>query len=89
MPEQLPAIVLAVAIIAVREWARVQLARERRREREQELWAGLVTELVGGQRPHRIHHHGTGESRPRSRDRVAGECAAPTDELPAKTRRRR
>lgn len=46
------AAVTAVVVIVLREWARVQLARERRREREQELWAVVVAEVARGQHIH-------------------------------------
>jgi hypothetical protein len=42
------AAVTAVVVIALREWARAQLVRERRREREWELWSVMVAEVVRG-----------------------------------------
>ncbi|MEU6885663.1 hypothetical protein ABZ918_10700 [Streptomyces viridosporus] len=47
-----------VIIIVAREWRRVQLARERRREREQELLAEMVSGVAEGDREVRVHHGG-------------------------------
>ncbi|MGW7665424.1 hypothetical protein [Streptomyces sp. NPDC054756] len=45
-----------VVVIVVREWGRVQLARERRRVREQELLAEMVSGVAEGDREVRVHH---------------------------------
>jgi hypothetical protein len=47
-----------VVVIVVREWRRVQLARERRREREQELLAEMVSGVAEADREVRVHHGG-------------------------------
>lgn len=47
-PEEVGAVLIALVAIGAREWRRVQLARERRREREQELLAKMVTGVAEG-----------------------------------------
>lgn len=57
-PEGVSALVVAVVIVVAREWRRVQLARERRREREQELLAEMVSGVAEGDREVQVHHGG-------------------------------
>ncbi|KUL48992.1 hypothetical protein [Streptomyces sp. NRRL S-1521] len=56
-PEGVSALLIMVVIVG-REWRRVQLARERRREREQELLAEMVRGVAEGDREVRVHHGG-------------------------------
>ncbi|WP_143060382.1 hypothetical protein [Streptomyces misionensis] len=53
------ALVVGVVIVIAREWRRVQLARERRREREQELLAEMVSGVAEGGREVQVHHGGS------------------------------
>lgn len=57
-PEGVSALVIMVVVVVAREWRRVQLARERRREREQELLAEMVSGVAEGDREVRVHHGG-------------------------------
>ncbi|MDI1454270.1 hypothetical protein NHG22_10650 [Streptomyces sp. ATE26] len=57
-PEGVGAVLIAVIAIGAREWRRVQLARERRREREQELLAEMVSGVAEGGREVQVHHGG-------------------------------
>jgi hypothetical protein len=57
-PEGVSALLIMVVVIVAREWRRVQLARERRREREQELLAEMVVGVAEGDREVRVHHGG-------------------------------
>lgn len=57
-PEGVGALVVAVVIVVAREWRRVQVARERRREREQELLAEMVSGVAGSGREVQVHHGG-------------------------------
>ncbi|MFJ4585157.1 hypothetical protein [Streptomyces echinatus] len=57
-PEGVGAVLIAVVAIGAREWRRVQLARERRREREQELLAKMVSGVAEGGREVQVHHGG-------------------------------
>ncbi|MEV3972746.1 hypothetical protein AB0K68_32130 [Streptomyces sp. NPDC050698] len=52
------ALLIMVVVVVAREWRRVQLARERRREREQELLAEMVSGVAEGAREVRVHHGG-------------------------------
>jgi hypothetical protein len=52
------AAVTGVVALGVREWRRVQLARERRRVREQESIARMVAGMAGEGRQVRVRHHG-------------------------------
>ncbi|MFJ3339315.1 hypothetical protein [Streptomyces sp. NPDC086766] len=56
VPEGVGAVVIAVVAIGAREWRRVQLAQERRREREQELLAEMVSGVAEGGREVQVHH---------------------------------
>lgn len=58
-PEGVSALVVGVVIVVAREWRRVQLARERRREREQELLAEMVSGVAEGGREVQVHHGGS------------------------------
>ncbi|MFJ2722675.1 hypothetical protein [Streptomyces sp. NPDC087437] len=58
VPEGVFALLAAVAAIGAREWRRVQLAREKRREREQELLAAIVAEVAAGEREVQVRHSG-------------------------------
>ncbi|MFF3359384.1 hypothetical protein ACFYWN_44020 [Streptomyces sp. NPDC002917] len=58
VPEGVIAFLAAVVAIGAREWRRVQLAREKRRVREQELLAEMVADVAGGEREVRVHHGG-------------------------------
>ncbi|MEV7740083.1 hypothetical protein AB0O75_50130 [Streptomyces sp. NPDC088921] len=58
VPEGVIALLVAVVTIGAREWRRVQLAREKRLEREQELLAEMVADVAGGEREVRLHHGG-------------------------------
>ncbi|MFF7127266.1 hypothetical protein [Streptomyces sp. NPDC008240] len=57
-PEGVGALVVTVVVVVAREWRRVQLARERRREREQELLSEMVVGVAGGDREVQVHHGG-------------------------------
>ncbi|MFK4106139.1 hypothetical protein ACI2L1_40005 [Streptomyces sp. NPDC019531] len=57
-PEGVIALLAAVVAVGVREWRRVQLAREKRRVREQELLAAMVADVAGGRRDVHVHHGG-------------------------------
>ncbi|MDT0616136.1 hypothetical protein [Streptomyces lancefieldiae] len=57
-PEGVIAALVMVVAIGAREWRRVQLARERRREREQELLAKMVSGVAEGGREVQVHHGG-------------------------------
>ncbi|MGW6524000.1 hypothetical protein [Streptomyces sp. NPDC054962] len=57
-PEGASALLVAVVVIVAREWRRVQLARERRREREQELLTEMVVGVAEGDREVRVRHVG-------------------------------
>ncbi len=96
-PEGVSALVIMVVVIVAREWRRVQLARERRREREQELLAEMVSGVAEGDREVRVHHGGaagvwsltgTAGGRPMGRA-VPFEDAAPVRGRTVTTRRRR
>lgn len=52
------ALLAAVVAAGAREWRRVQLARENRRVREQELLAEMVADVSGGSREVQVHHGG-------------------------------
>ncbi len=57
----LEGVVIAVVMLAgvvAREWRRVELARERRREHEQEMLAKMVVEVAVGEREVQVHHGG-------------------------------
>ncbi|MFG3552504.1 hypothetical protein [Streptomyces sp. NPDC047725] len=91
------ALLIMVVVIVAREWRRVQLARERRREREQELLAEMVSGVAEGDREVRVHHGGavgvwsltgTAGGRPMGRA-VPFEDAAPVRGRTVATRRRR
>lgn len=58
MPEGVIALLIMLVAIGAREWRRVQLAREKRREREQELLAEMVADVAGGEREVQVHHGG-------------------------------
>lgn len=58
MPEGVIAVLAVMVAIGAREWRRVQLAREKRREREQELLAEMVADVAGGEREVQVHHGG-------------------------------
>ncbi|WP_229881255.1 hypothetical protein [Streptomyces viridiviolaceus] len=58
VPEGVIAALIAMVAIRVREWRCVQLARERRREREQELLAKMVSGVAEGGREVQVHHGG-------------------------------
>ncbi|MFJ3106518.1 hypothetical protein [Streptomyces sp. NPDC086835] len=58
MPEGVIAVLAVMVAIGAREWRRVQLAREKRREREQELLAEMVADVAGGKREVQVHHGG-------------------------------
>ncbi|MGW2725514.1 hypothetical protein [Streptomyces sp. NPDC001492] len=79
VPEGLATAVTAVVVIGIRAWAQVQVAREQRRERENELWAALVAGAAVERR-----NGGTGR-RALPRTPRADCCGAPT----SGTRRRR
>lgn len=49
-PEGVIALLVAVVVAGAREWRRVQLAREKRRVREQELLAEMVSDVCGDSR---------------------------------------
>ncbi|MFC9118153.1 hypothetical protein ACFTWN_33145 [Streptomyces sp. NPDC057092] len=86
-----------VVVIVAREWGRVQLARERRRVREQELLAEMVSGVAEGDREVRVHHGGaagvwslTGTVGGRPTDRaVLFRDAAPVRGRTLASRRRR
>ncbi|WP_405196338.1 hypothetical protein [Streptomyces anulatus] len=58
MPEGVIVVFLGVVGIGACEWRRVQLAREKRREREHELLAGIVADIADGEREVQVHHGG-------------------------------
>ncbi|MFJ9565951.1 hypothetical protein ACIRQQ_38655 [Streptomyces fuscichromogenes] len=58
VPEGVISLLAAAVAVAAREWRRVQLAREKRREREQELLAMMVAEVAGNSREVQVHHGG-------------------------------
>ncbi|GGP00338.1 hypothetical protein [Wenjunlia tyrosinilytica] len=69
--EGVMATLVAFAAVGAGEWRKVQLARERRREREQELLAKMVAKVADGEREVQVHHGGasgtwtlTGTARP-------------------------
>lgn len=57
-PEGVIALLAAVVVAGAREWRRVQLARENRRVREQELLAEMVADVSGDSREVQVHHGG-------------------------------
>lgn len=58
VPEGVFMLLAAAVAVAAREWRRVQLAQEKRREREQELLAKMVAEVADGGREVQVHHGG-------------------------------
>ncbi len=94
-PEGVSALLIMVVVIVAREWRRVQLARERRREREQELLAEMVSGVAEGDREVRVHHGGaagvwslTGTDSVRAGREALGDTA-PVRRRTAAARRRR
>ncbi|MFF4985479.1 hypothetical protein ACFY3O_36240 [Streptomyces sp. NPDC001046] len=61
-PEGVIALLAAVAAVGAREWRRLQLAREKRRVREQELLAAMVADVAGGRRDVHVRHGGGAEA---------------------------
>lgn len=57
-PEGVIALMAAMVVAGAREWRRVQTAREKRRVREQELLAEMVSDVSGGSRDVRVRHDG-------------------------------
>ncbi|MFF0767017.1 hypothetical protein ACFYWH_44710 [Streptomyces sp. NPDC003737] len=57
-PEGVIALLATVVVAGAREWRRVQLAREKRRVREQELLAEMVSDVSGDSREVHVHHGG-------------------------------
>lgn len=93
MPEGVFMLLAAAVAVAAREWRRVQLAREKRREREQELLAKMVAEVAGGSREVQVHHGGaagawslTG-SGPSGAVPAGSETAVDSREVPPRRRR--
>ncbi|QKV90427.1 hypothetical protein HUT19_40875 [Streptomyces sp. NA02950] len=58
VPEGVIALLATLVAVGAREWRRVQLAREKRRMREQELLAKMVAEVADGGREVQVHHGG-------------------------------
>ncbi|MET7391421.1 hypothetical protein ACFYPT_40795 [Streptomyces sp. NPDC005529] len=58
VPEGVFALLAMVIAVGAREWRRVQMAREKRRMREQELLAEMVAEVAGGSSAVQVHHGG-------------------------------
>ncbi|WP_330343395.1 hypothetical protein OHA09_36040 [Streptomyces longwoodensis] len=96
VPEGVMTLLVTAAVIAAREWRRVQLAREKRREREQELLAEMVAEVAQGSQGVQVHRGGTGvwsltstgsAGEPR-RDMSAGRAARVDGRAVAARRRR-
>jgi hypothetical protein len=54
------AAVVALATLGAREWRRVQLAREQRRHREQELLVQLAKEIAEGGGSVQVRHRSVG-----------------------------
>ncbi|EDY55665.1 MULTISPECIES: hypothetical protein [Streptomyces] len=89
-PEGVIALLAAVAAVGAREWRRVQLAREKRRVREQELLAAMVADVAGGRRDVHVHHGGgakawslTGTGHGQEREILTGDSRT----APARRRR--
>ncbi|MEU1407975.1 hypothetical protein ABZ471_37615 [Streptomyces sp. NPDC005728] len=96
VPEGVGAALIAVVAIGAREWRRVQLARERRREREQELLAEMVSGVAEGGREVQVHHGGaagvwslTGTASDVAAREAPVEVAAPLTGRTVAARRRR
>ncbi|MFI2437136.1 hypothetical protein [Streptomyces sp. NPDC018693] len=96
MPEGVMVLLATLVAIGAREWRRVQLAREKRREREQELLAEMVAEVAGGEREIQVHRGGVGvwsltgtRSAAVPRPEVSGRRGAPVDGRTIAARRRR
>lgn len=102
VPEGVFALLAAVIAVGAREWRRVQMAREKRRVREQELLAEMVAEVAGGSREVQVHHGGiagtwslTGTGPASERQGTAGSgmtdavAVSRTDGRTAPARRRR
>ncbi|MDX3067761.1 MULTISPECIES: hypothetical protein [Streptomyces] len=94
-PEGVIALLVAVAGAGAREWRRVQVAREKRRVREQELLAEMVSDVSGDSREVRVHHGGvTGTwsligTGPEAQREIPTGRAAAEDDRTAPARRRR
>ncbi|MEU9272669.1 hypothetical protein AB0E04_45880 [Streptomyces sp. NPDC048251] len=72
-------LLVTVVVIGAREWRRVQLAREKRREREQELLAEMVAEVAQGEQGVQVHRSGAGVWSLTG----TGSAGAPRQEMPA------
>jgi hypothetical protein len=90
-PEGVIALLAAMVAVGAREWRRVQLAREKRRVREQELLAAMVADVAdGGRRDVHVHHGGGAEAWSLTGTGHGGERGVlAADGRTAPTRRRR
>lgn len=88
-PEGVIALLAAMVAVGAREWRRVQLAREKRRVREQELLAAMVADVAGGRRDVHVHHGGGAEAWSLTGTGHGGEQGILADGRTAPTRRRR
>lgn len=77
VPEGVIALLATLVAVGAREWRRVQLAREKRRMREQELLAEMVAEVADGGREVSCSHWGPAQATSRSKTRrVVRRCSS-------------
>jgi hypothetical protein len=88
VPEGVFMLLAAAVAVAAREWRRVHLAREQRREREQELLAKMVAEVADGSRDVQVHHGGAAGAWSLTGTGAGGDAAAVSGRtVPARRRR--